>query len=64
VDESLGGNETLYCSCHGSTFDARSGGTVISGPAPRRLPQLPLRVDGGRLVVAGPFTSPPGYGPI
>jgi rieske iron-sulfur protein len=57
VDESLGGNETLYCSCHGSTFDARSGGLVISGPAPRRLPQLPL-------VVAGPFNSPPGYGPL
>jgi rieske iron-sulfur protein len=64
VDESLGGNETLYCSCHGSTFDARSGGLVISGPAPRRLPQLPLKVDTGRLVVAGPFNSPPGYGPL
>ena len=58
VDESLGGNETLYCSCHGSTFDARrAAAPVISGPAPRRLPQLPLRVDGGRLVVAGPFDS-------
>jgi rieske iron-sulfur protein len=64
VDESLGGNETLYCSCHGSTFDARSGGTVISGPAPRRLPQLPLKIDTGRLAVAGPFTTAPGYGPI
>jgi rieske iron-sulfur protein len=64
VDESLGGNETFYCSCHGSTFDARSGGMVISGPAPRRLPQLPLKVDTGRLVVAGPFNAPPGYGPL
>ena len=63
VDESMGGNQTIYCSCHQSTFDPRDSGAVIGGPAPRRLPALPLRVVTGRLVVAGPFTSPPGFGP-
>ncbi len=64
VDESLGESQTIYCSCHRSTFDPRESGMVIGGPASRGLPALPLRLDSGRLVVAGPFTSMPGYGPI
>jgi rieske iron-sulfur protein len=64
VDESLGDSQTIYCSCHQSTFDPRDSGAVIGGPAPRALPALPLRVTDGRLVVGGPFTSAPGYGPV
>ncbi len=64
VDESLGDSQTIYCSCHQSTFDPRESGVVIGGPAHRALPALPLRLDSGRLVVAGPFTSTPGYGPL
>lgn len=64
VDESLGESQTIFCGCHNSTFDPRDSGAVIGGPAPRRLPALPLRVDSGRLVVAGPFTSMPGFGPM
>jgi rieske iron-sulfur protein len=63
VDEGLGGAESIFCSCHGSSFDARNGGMNIGGPANRRLAALPLKIDGGRLVVAGSFTEPPGYGP-
>lgn len=64
VDESLGDSSTLFCSCHGSIFDPRDGGAAIGGPAPRALPSLPLKLAGdGRLVVAAPFTSEPGYGP-
>jgi len=63
VDEGLGGNESIFCSCHGSSFDARNGGGVIGGPANGRLAALPLKAEGGRLVVAGPFTSKPGFGP-
>jgi ubiquinol-cytochrome c reductase iron-sulfur subunit len=37
----------LVCPCHYSTFDVARGGEVIFGPAGRRLPMLPLRVDGG-----------------
>ncbi len=64
VDESLGDSQTIYCSCHQSTFDPRESGVPIGGPANRGLPALPLRLDSGRLVVAGPFTSTPGYGPL
>lgn len=63
VDEPLGESQTIYCSCHQSTFDPRESGAVIGGPAPRRLPALPLRLVDGRLAVAGGFTSTPGYGP-
>ncbi len=62
VDESLGDNQTIFCSCHNSTFDPRESGGVVGGPAPRRLPQLPLRIVDARVVVAGPFTDTPGYG--
>lgn len=63
VDAEVGDSQTIFCSCHNSTFDPRDSGAVIGGPAPRRLPALPLKVVDGRLVVAGPFTSSPGFGP-
>ncbi len=63
VDEGLGSNESIFCSCHGSAFDARNGGANLGGPANARLAALPLKADGGRLVVAGPWTTPPGFGP-
>lgn len=64
VDEPLGESQTIFCSCHSSTFDPRESGAVIGGPAPRRLPQLPLKQVDGRIVVAGGFTATPGYGPL
>ncbi len=51
----------ILCPCHQSTFDATTGATVIFGPAPRPLPQLPLAVDSsGYLVAASDFTQPVG----
>jgi ubiquinol-cytochrome c reductase iron-sulfur subunit len=51
----------ILCPCHQSTFDASTGATVIFGPAPRPLPQLPLAVDGsGYLVAQSDFTQPVG----
>lgn len=47
----------LLCSCHDSEFDPRDLAEVRSGPAPRRLPALPLASDGGVLVAAGGFTA-------
>jgi len=64
VDAPLGESQTIFCSCHSSTFDPRESGAVIGGPAPRRLPQLPLKQVDGRIVVAGAFTATPGYGPL
>jgi ubiquinol-cytochrome c reductase iron-sulfur subunit len=51
----------ILCPCHQSTFEATTGATVIFGPAPRPLPQLPLAVDSsGYLVAASDFTQPVG----
>lgn len=52
--------KVLLCFCHFSQFQPAQGATVLAGPAPRSLPWLPLRSDGGRLVVAGPFSAAPG----
>jgi rieske iron-sulfur protein len=53
----------LLCPCHKSHYDPWAGARVMSGPAPRPLPALPLRVDADlRLVVASGFTAPVGCG--
>jgi rieske iron-sulfur protein len=51
------------CPCHESEFDPRDGGRVVGGPAPRRLPRLPLKVVDDAIVVGGGFTSRPGFQP-
>lgn len=53
-------DDAILCFCHFSKFRPTTGGEVISGPAPRSLPILPLKLDGQRLVVAGKFSSKPG----
>jgi ubiquinol-cytochrome c reductase iron-sulfur subunit len=51
----------IACPCHYSVFDPRTGGTVVSGPAGRALPQLPLMIgDGRELLAAGGFSGPIG----
>jgi rieske iron-sulfur protein len=50
------------CPCHQSRFDPKAGGVLISGPAYRPLPALPLKVEGGVLVVADVLTARPGGG--
>jgi ubiquinol-cytochrome c reductase iron-sulfur subunit len=51
----------LVCPCHYSTFDPATGGTVLFGPAGRRLPMLPVEVDGkGHLRARGNFDGAPG----
>lgn len=62
VGDFLADEQQLYCECHQSKFDPRDGAKVTDGPAPRPLPALPLGIDTeGRLVVAAPFTSRPGF---
>ena len=48
---------TLFCACHSSQYKPEEAGEVVDGPAPRRLPMLPIKEQGGELVVAGDFTS-------
>ena len=51
----------IACPCHYSVFDPRTGGTVVSGPAGRELPQLPLEIGPGReLRAGGGFSGPIG----
>ena len=51
----------ILCPCHQSTFNAPTGATVIFGPAPRPLPQLPLTTNSeGFLVAKSDFTQPVG----
>ncbi|WKX69736.1 ubiquinol-cytochrome c reductase iron-sulfur subunit [Streptomyces sp. XD-27] len=43
-------DERIKCACHGSEFDARTG-KVLTGPAVAPLPAVPVRTEGGRLIV-------------
>lgn len=51
----------LKCSCHFSEFALADGARVLNGPAPRRLPALPLTIVDGALVVADGFVGRPGF---
>jgi ubiquinol-cytochrome c reductase iron-sulfur subunit len=54
-------DNALLCPCHQSTFDVLRGAIPTFGPAVRRLPQLPLGVDGdGYLVALDDFPEPVG----
>jgi ubiquinol-cytochrome c reductase iron-sulfur subunit len=51
----------LLCPCHQSTFDVHRAAEVVSGPAGRGLPQLPIGVDDeGYLIALGDFSEPVG----
>jgi Rieske Fe-S protein len=52
---------TIKCPCHFSTFDVKDGARVLDGPAPRRLPALPLRMVDGVPAAAGGFASRVGF---
>lgn len=57
-----GGDASQFvCPCHNAEFDAVGGASVIGGPAPRPLPQLPLTVSSdGYLIATGDFLEPVG----
>ena len=53
--------KTLKCPCHDSEFDPKDGARVITGPASRRLPTLPLKIVDGVLMAAGGFAGRVGF---
>jgi len=53
--------KTIKCACHFSIFDVKDAARVLDGPAPRRLPALPLQTIGGVLAAAGGFVGRPGF---
>ena len=61
VDDWLADEQLLHCACHGSKFDPKDNAKVVAGEAPRPLAALPLKLDDGQLVVAGPFTARVGF---
>jgi Rieske Fe-S protein len=44
-------DDTINCPCHGSQY-AITDGSVVGGPAPRGLPEKPVRVDGDQIRLA------------
>jgi Rieske Fe-S protein len=61
VSQWKGESGMLLCVCHGSEFDPRERAKVTFGPAPRRLPILPVKVENGVVTVASPFEGKPGF---
>ena len=55
VKAASGDKDVFKCMCHNSEYDPRQSAQVIFGPAPRRLPALPLAMDDGTLTVAAAF---------
>ncbi len=47
----------FLCPCHDALFDPLKGGVNTGAAASRTLPILPIKVDGGKLVVADVFVG-------
>lgn len=57
------GKGKIICTCHGSQYDPADNAKVVGGPAPRRLPALPLKASAtGELTAAAGFTGRVGPG--
>ena len=57
VKAASGDKDVFKCVCHNSEYDPRQSAQVVFGPAPRRLPALPLAPDEGPLTVAAAFVG-------
>jgi rieske iron-sulfur protein len=55
--------DTFVCPCHFGKFDLLQGASVVGGPPPRALPQLPLTISAeGFLIATGDFAGTVGPG--
>ena len=53
----------LRCPCHESEFDPQASGHVSGGPAPRRLPALPIEIVDGVVTARAGFSGRVGFQP-
>jgi rieske iron-sulfur protein len=60
VNSWVAAEKVLLCFCHFSKFAPHEEAAVVGGPAPRPQPALPIKLEGGKLVVADGFNTPPG----
>lgn len=49
----------MKCPCHSGQYDPKRGCIVTGGPPPHPLPQLPIKLDGDKVVVDGFFLTIP-----
>jgi len=54
--------QILVCPCHQGRYDPKQQAKVVGGPPPAPVPQLPIKVEEGRVVVASEFLGPVGPG--
>ncbi|MBL8471458.1 MAG: Rieske (2Fe-2S) protein [Rhodocyclaceae bacterium] len=59
----LAKEKEFLCICHFSKYSPLRKGAVTGGPAPRALPIIPLKIEDGKLAIAGDFSAPPGGAP-
>lgn len=53
--------QTMVCPCHFGKFNPVQGASVVGGPPPRPLPQLPITLSSdGYLIATGDFEGPVG----
>lgn len=48
--------KTIFvCPCHQGKYDPKASAKVVGGPPPGPVPQLPIKIEGDKIVVAAPF---------
>lgn len=57
VSEWKADTRRLVCPCHGSEFAVNQHAKVMTGPAPRALPALPIALGAEGFVISGKFTG-------
>jgi rieske iron-sulfur protein len=57
VEEWDADKQCAICPCHKGTYDLRQGGKVVSGPPPKPLAALPLKLLDQNIVVANGFSG-------
>lgn len=52
--------EDFVCPCHQGHYDPANGGKVVSGPPPKPIPQLPIKVENNQIIATAFFVAEPG----